>query len=76
MMSPLELAAAFALWLVFLPAPGHPVIKNSDHVSLGLINLEIVPLPDGLDAEAVEFDASGKPKPFSSVDERDVEPCF
>jgi hypothetical protein len=43
---------------------------------LGLINLEIVPLPDGLDAETVEFDASGKPKPFSSVDERDVEPCF
>jgi len=26
--------------------------------------------------KAVEFDASGKPKPFSSVDERDVEPCF
>jgi hypothetical protein len=24
----------------------------------------------------VEFDASGKPKPFSSADERDVEPCF
>ena len=60
----------------FLPAPGHPAIENSDHVSPGLINLEIVPLPDGLDAEAVEFDASGKPKPFSSVDERDVEPCF
>ncbi|MGB7694699.1 MAG: hypothetical protein WBM12_17720 [Pseudolabrys sp.] len=26
--------------------------------------------------KAVEFDASGKPKPFSSVDERDVEPLF
>jgi hypothetical protein len=59
-----------------LPAPSHPAIKNSDHVSLGLINLEIVPLLDGLDTEAVEFYASGKPKPFSSVDERDVEPCF
>jgi len=33
-------------------------------------------LLDGLDGEAVEFDASGKPKPFSSIDERDVEPCF
>jgi hypothetical protein len=64
------------VWLVFLPAPGHPAIKNPDHVSLGLINLEIVSLPDGLDGEAVEFDASGKPKPLSFVDERDVEPCF
>jgi len=41
-------------------------------VSLNLKSL----LLDGLDGEAVEFDASGKPKPFSSIDERDVEPCF
>jgi hypothetical protein len=40
------------------------------------LNLEIVSLPDGFDGEAAKFDASGKPKPFSSVDERDVEPCF
>jgi hypothetical protein len=33
-------------------------------------------LPDGYDGEAAKFDASGKPKPFSSVDERDVEPLF
>ena len=60
----------------FLPAPGHLAIKNSDRVSLSLVNLEIVSLPDGLDVEAAKFDASGKPKPFSSVDERDVDPCF
>jgi hypothetical protein len=40
------------------------------------LNLEIVLLPDGYDGEAAKFDASGKPKPFSSVDERDVEPLF
>jgi hypothetical protein len=62
--------------VVWFAAPGHLAIQNPDHIPLGLTNLEITLLPDGLGGEAVEFDASGKPKPFSSVDERDEEPCF
>jgi len=41
-----------------------------------LTSFEIVSLSDGPGGETVESDASGKPKPFSSVDERDVKPCF
>jgi len=58
----------------FLPAPGHPCHKNSDRIPLGLINLEIrYQVASTLKRLNL---TSGKPKPFSSVDERDVEPCF
>jgi len=40
------------------------------------LNLKSFRYRMALDGKAVDFDASGKPKPFSSVDERDVEPCF
>jgi hypothetical protein len=67
---------AFALWfLSYLDLGICPVRAIRNPIALELTNLDFdTELPRRF--TVVEFDASGKPKPLSSTDERKVEPCF
>jgi hypothetical protein len=62
---------------MFWRPPGACAIENPNCAGTEPTRLDLVfdtELPRRF--EAVEFDASGKPNPFSSADEHHPEPCF